>query len=679
VTGDFNGDGRLDLAVLDPFANGSYASPGAVRILTGDGTGGFTLSGSFPVDSDPSEIIADDFNGDGVPALAVTNYNGNTVSILLGDGHGHFRPASGGPITISSQGRAITLAAADFNLDGKPDLVIGSAFGGITVLLGDGTGGFSTGPGGKAFPNNSPVSFAVADYNRDGRPDLIVAYAYATAYTTPNQFLAAANSVALMLGDGDGTFTPSPKGVIATGSSPSRVMNGDFNADGRVDLAILNSSSSSITVVLGDGTGGFNPAPNSPVIAGKNPAFLGIADLNGDGTQDLIVSDNNGTDELLTFLGNGLGGFSAPSSGLFNASYGPFVTGDFNSDGRADLAISDSLLHVVTELIGSPATTFTRLSSNAPAIPIAGQTVTLQVQVSVVGSYFNEPSGSVTFFDGAIKLSTVPSSGGLAIWQTAPLDAGVHMFTAIYDGDPRTAASPPSNQVSVTVQQPSPVQINSVVNSASFQPGIAAPNTILSAFGQFPECDQQVRVLLDNTSAEVLAAFTTQINFVVPEGLPSGVALLQIVCPGGISQPYPIPFAAASPGIFTASGTGAGEASIVNQDGSINGPGNPAAPGAYVSLFVTGMGNLNAADSSGLRRLSQAASVSLGGIPAAVQYAGSAPTFTTGLQQINILVPAQTNGPTAAISLVAGDNANPQTVVLSVKQAQGSSCLDCAN
>jgi hypothetical protein len=98
-----NGDGRLDLAVLDPFANGSYASPAAVRILTGNGTGGFTLSGSFPVDSDPSEIIADDFNGDGITNFAVTNYNSNTVSILPGDGHGHFQPASGSPITINSR------------------------------------------------------------------------------------------------------------------------------------------------------------------------------------------------------------------------------------------------------------------------------------------------------------------------------------------------------------------------------------------------------------------------------------------------------------------------------------------------------------------------------------------------------------------------------------------------
>jgi hypothetical protein len=117
-----------------------------------------------------------------------------------------------------------------------------------------------------------------------------VAYAFATPYTNPNQFPAAANTVALLLGSGDGTFTPSPKGAIATSSSPSRVMNGDFNADGRVDLAIPNGSSSSIMVVLGDGTGGFNPAPNSAVMTGKNPAFLGIADLNGDGVQDLIVA-----------------------------------------------------------------------------------------------------------------------------------------------------------------------------------------------------------------------------------------------------------------------------------------------------------------------------------------------------------------------------------------------------
>jgi uncharacterized protein (TIGR03437 family) len=183
-----------------------------------------------------------------------------------------------------------------------------------------------------------------------------------------------------------------------------------------------------------------------------------------------------------------------------------------------------------------------------------------------------------------------------------------------------------------------------VDNSASFGLASAAPNTILTLFGSALSCTPNPQVLINGTSAPVLFANSTQINFVVPgvfanSGSGNGAAI-QVTCNGNAVETVAIPAAQTNPAIFTQSGSGKGPGSIVNSTGSVNTAGNPALAGTYISVYVTGFGPFNPPSPDGLKRLAYPVTATIGGINATVLYSGEAPTETSGLQQINIQLPA---------------------------------------
>src|SRR5215813_6425438 len=242
AVGDFNGDGKLDLAV----ANFS----GTVSILLGTGTGSFGAKTDFPDGDTPSSVAAGDFNGDGKLDLAVANYYGDTVSILLGTGTGSFGANTDFPAGATPS----SLTVGDFNSDGKLDLAVGGGPGGVifdtrntvSILLGTGTGSF--GPKTDFDTGTSPLSVAVGDFNRDGNLDLAVAN------------FESNNTVSILLGMGTGSF--GAKTDFGTGSSPYSVAVGDFNGDGKLDLAVANYYSATVSILL-------NTSPAS--CAGTNP------------------------------------------------------------------------------------------------------------------------------------------------------------------------------------------------------------------------------------------------------------------------------------------------------------------------------------------------------------------------------------------------------------------------
>ncbi len=298
VSGDFDGDGKMDLV-----------AGGLVLIGKGDGT--FKPPLSVPAGND-SYVIANDFNRDGNLDLAIAPAF-NDIALYLGKGDGSFYP----PVYYPIRGRNIL--AADFNNDGWKDLaLIGSS--GIGVLLNNGNGTFQ-------FLRSIGISFsnvlATGDFNGDGRVDLI--------FTTKTP-----DAVIVLLGKGDGTFqTPisSTTKIGHPGSGPYGISVGDFDGDGKLDVAI---SDEYLKVLKGNGDGTFG-TPSSLQLRNTS-VDLKVADFNGDGKLDLVSAGIFYSGALEMLLGSGDGTFHDMGNFIEGANSVSVVATDLNGDTRPDLA-----------------------------------------------------------------------------------------------------------------------------------------------------------------------------------------------------------------------------------------------------------------------------------------------------------------------------------------------------
>jgi hypothetical protein len=285
ATGDFDNSGKLGMAVAD-------LSEQNVWVLTGNGDGTFTIPTSF-VDSTgtyTNTLAVGDFLGNGNLDLAVANSLGGwPVDIALGCGDGSFNQ---GPVSANANvAGAYMPVVGDFNGDGKPDLAVtGGGYGYIasvvTILLGNGDGTFNLGQNPTFATGPNPWAIAAADFNGDGRLDLVI-----TNYNS--------NTITILLGNGDGTLTPAPGSPVTVGQNPGAVAVGDFNSDGKTDLVVANQTDNTLTILLGNGDGTFTPAASSPVALGTVPFSLAVADFNGSGRLGLAVSSG---DEILVLV-----------------------------------------------------------------------------------------------------------------------------------------------------------------------------------------------------------------------------------------------------------------------------------------------------------------------------------------------------------------------------------------
>jgi len=231
------------------------------------------------------------------------------------------------------------LASGDFNGDGVLDLAVTDAgCGQVSILLGNGDGTFTVGGGFSLGDETVPYSVAVGDFNSDGKLDL----------ATADQSI---NKTSVLLGNGDGTFQSHVD--YDTGVDSRQVATGDLNGDGRLDLAV--SSSQGVSILLGNGDGTFQPQILNPLETDDNPYFV-IADLNGDGKLDLAVANTAGSVSIL--LGNGDGSFQSSvryATGGFSATV---IAADFNGDGILDLATGNYFDANIALLLGNGDGTF---------------------------------------------------------------------------------------------------------------------------------------------------------------------------------------------------------------------------------------------------------------------------------------------------------------------------------
>ena len=281
AVGDFNGDGNLDLAVVDYCGPLGFCgnSPSLVFILLGDGTGNFTVASSPATGNGPTSVAVGDFNGDGNLDLAVANGGSNTVSVLLGDGTGNFTPAS----SPSAGDNPSSVAAGDFNGDGNLDLAVTDSLSNtVSILLGDGTGNFTLAS--SPAVGSEPYSVAIGDFNGDGNLDLAMAN-------------AGSNTVSVLLGDGTGNFTlaSSPP----AGNHPFSLAVGDFNEDGRLDLAVADYNSNTVSTSLGFGSqyvgSTSNPMSSTLTNTGSVPLDISSISITGTNAGDFSQTNTCGT------------------------------------------------------------------------------------------------------------------------------------------------------------------------------------------------------------------------------------------------------------------------------------------------------------------------------------------------------------------------------------------------
>jgi hypothetical protein len=360
--GDFNGDGKQDLAVAD-YGDPNTSAGGGVSILLGNGDGTYQAARKFDAGAAASSIATADFNGDGKLDLAVANTftvsdlgGGNSqsspggVSILIGNGDGTFQP----PITLSLSGYPNCVVAGDFNGDGRPDLAVGQIsaggppmWGTVIVLIGNGGGTFQS-------PIENPTEFpvnsiAVGDLNGDGVPDIAAASGVTIG---PSEGLRkSSGAVVILVGKGDGTFQSAVNYGPATRDFSS-IKVADVNGDSKLDLAVAGSDYSrqflhlptvndgQVSIFLGNGDGTF--APESTVQVGSRDFSLTVGDLNRDDKLDVAVLVGESSASLGILLGNGDGTLQVSALYTAGSDSSSVDMGDFNGNKLPDLVVTNS-------------------------------------------------------------------------------------------------------------------------------------------------------------------------------------------------------------------------------------------------------------------------------------------------------------------------------------------------
>ena len=326
---DFNNDGKPDIVVANSQDN-------SASVFLNYGAGKFSLApGSpFPVDTFPNDISTADFNNDSFMDLAIANSETKHLSVLMGNGKGEFVFSAYSPFTLRVKPHTHSVAAGDFNNDGKMDLMTESwGVDSVLIIYGNGQGDFSL-PKYFKVGKRPYQRVRASDLNHDKFSDIV----------TTN---LEGNNCSVLLSDGKGNFIESNGSPFSCGDAPFGVAIGDVNGDGNADLAIVDAPTitaeskgrDGLFILLGDGKGNFTPLKDSPFKTGKSPGRVAIGDINGDGISDIAVTNYNAESISIFFMSQ----HGVMSSKILQVGKRPdgIAIGDLNEDGKGDIVVAN--------------------------------------------------------------------------------------------------------------------------------------------------------------------------------------------------------------------------------------------------------------------------------------------------------------------------------------------------
>jgi hypothetical protein len=420
TTADLTGNGIQDLIVANESGSNS------VNVFMGNGDGTFQAATLVNVGGNQASVAVADLNHDGKPDIVTSDYNAlpsATVNVVLSNGNGTFQSAVKYPLPGTAT--TASVAVADLTGSGIPDIIVADpATDSVDVLMGNGDGTFQTAVSyalGASLPFGCP-DMVVADLTGNGKPDIIT------------------SDGSVLLNQGNGTFGP----PVSFSSGGGAVGVADFNADGIPDIVTTSPGNNSVSVVLGTGTGSFGAAQSYSTGAGTHPVGVAVANING--RADIVTSDSN-TSTASVLVNNGDGTFAAPLTFSVGNSKlpRPVAVADLNGDGKPDIITANN--YSVAPIGHQDVSVL--LNTSGPSFGVSGfpSSVTAGTTASITVTALNTDGSVNTGYSGTVHFTSSDPKAVLPADSTLTNGTGTFSVTLKTAGTQSITATDSSNHL----------------------------------------------------------------------------------------------------------------------------------------------------------------------------------------------------------------------------------------